>query len=126
MPYLDKKILIVEDERPLLLSLKDIFEGEGFKVFTAEDGQDGFDVAKKENPDMILIDILLPKVDGIAMARMVKSAGIKSAMIFLTNLGDADHVVEAFGASDESDYLVKSDWNINDVVARVKERLNLK
>jgi len=126
MAYLDKKILIVEDEKPLLSSLRERFESEGFKVFVAEDGEAGFEAAKKEIPDIILIDILLPKVDGIAMARMIKGAGVKALMIFLTNLGDAEHVVEAFGASSESDYLVKSDWNINDVVARVKERLNLK
>jgi two-component system alkaline phosphatase synthesis response regulator PhoP len=123
--FIDKKILIVEDDVPLLMSLKDQFTGEGFTVLTATDGQQGLDVVQKENPDLVLIDILLPKMDGIEMAKEIHKLGLGTLMMFLTNLNDPEHISEAI-AIDITDYLVKSDWHINDVVARVKQKLSTK
>jgi DNA-binding response OmpR family regulator len=119
------KILIVEDEVSLLSSLKDKFESEGFKVITAMDGEEGLAVTRKENPDLILIDILLPKLDGISMAQEISKLGFDMPMIFLTNVNDVEHISKAM-IENTTDYLVKSDWSINDVVARVKERLKTK
>lgn len=119
-----KKILIVEDEVPLLSSLREKLSGEGFNVFTAKDGEEGLEIAKKEKPDLILIDILLPKKDGITMAKEINRLRLGTLMIFLTNLSDSKHISEAIEVETETvDYLVKSDWNINDVVLRVKQRL---
>jgi len=120
-----KKILIVEDELPLLDSLKDEFESQGFKVLTAQDGQEGLETVERERPDLVLIDILLPKLDGISMAREINKLNFGTAMIFLTNLSDAEHISDAVAVG-MVDYLVKSDWNINDVVKRAKEKLGLK
>jgi DNA-binding response OmpR family regulator len=123
--FSEKKILIVEDDLPLLGSLKDEFESQGFNVLTAQDGQEGLDTVKKEKPDLVLIDILLPKLDGISMAREINKLKLGTLMIFLTNLSDAEHISDAVAVG-MVDYLVKSDWNINDVVARAKEKLGLK
>jgi len=121
---LSKKILIVEDESPLLSSLKDRFESEGFDVLTASDGMTGLQITKKEKPDLVLIDILLPKLNGISMAKEINKLKLGTHMMFLTNLSDSKHISEAL-TTDVTDYLVKSDWNINDLVVRVKQKLGL-
>src|SRR5438046_1167111 len=106
-----KKILIVEDDKQLQSALKDKFETEEFNVLVASDGQEGLMVAEKENPDLILIDILLPKINGIVMAEEIKKLGLNSMMIFLTNLSDIQHIADASEASAGNvDYLIKSDW----------------
>jgi two-component system alkaline phosphatase synthesis response regulator PhoP len=120
-----KKILIVEDELPLSSSLKDKFKAAGFDVVVAADGQKGFEVAKIEKPDLILVDILLPKLDGISMAKKINKLGLGTKMIFLTNLSDSKHISDAV-AAEVTDYLVKADWSINDVVNKVKQKLGLK
>jgi len=119
---LTKKILIVEDDPPLLSSLKEKFESEGFDIFVAKDGQEGLAIVKKIKPDLVLIDILLPKMDGITMAQEITKLNLGTLMIFLTNLNDSEHISKAISIN-VADYLVKSDWNINDIVKRVKEKL---
>jgi len=123
--FLSKIILIVEDDPSLLLSLKSKFEKEGFKVLTATNGKDGLKIAKSEKIDLILIDILLPEMDGISMAKEINKLKLGLPMIFLTNLSDIEHISKAI-TENTTDYLVKADWNINDVVDRVRERLKIK
>jgi len=120
-----KKILVVEDDPPLLSSLKSKFESEGFDVFIAKDGEEGLAIVKKTKPDLVLIDILLPKMDGISLSKEIIKLNLGTLMIFLTNLDDSEHISRAISA-DVTDYLVKSDWNIDDIVKRVKEKLNVK
>jgi len=122
---ISKKILIVEDDVTLSDSLKDKFESEKFDVLVAQNGEEGLEIVKKEKPDLVLIDILLPKMDGISMAKEIHELNIGTLMMFLTNLNDANHISEAVSV-DVTDYLVKSDWNINDIVTRVKQKLGVK
>jgi len=122
MTKINKKILIVEDEEALLSALQEKFTSEGFSVVTALDGEDGLNAAEKEKPDLILLDIVMPKIDGIAMAKKLKEAGSSIPIIFLTNLDDVKHISDAIEVS-KSDYLVKSNWNLNDIVEKVKKRL---
>jgi len=122
MAKLNKKILIVEDDRSLLLALQEKFTNEGFSVVTALDGEEGLIVAEKEKPDLLLLDIKMPKIDGITMARKLKEGGIDAPIIFLTNLDDAKHISEAIEVS-KSDYLIKSDWELEDIVKKVKAKL---
>jgi len=121
-----KKILIVEDELPLLELMSDKLAAEGFVVIRAEDGEKGLELAKKNQPDLILLDILLPKIDGIEMLRRLRDDdwGAKAQVVLLTNLSDSEKVAEAtkLGAYD---YLVKSDWKLEDVVKKVKEKLKV-
>jgi DNA-binding response OmpR family regulator len=120
----DKKILIVEDDPVLSASLREEFESEGFNVLIASDGAEGLEIVKKEKPDLVLIDILLPKLDGISMAKEINKLRLGTSMIFLSNLSDAEHVSEAIAVG-MADYLVKSDWKIADIVSRVKQKLGL-
>ena len=122
MTKLNKKILIAEDDKSLLAALQEKFTNEGFSVVTALDGEEGIIVAEKEKPDLLLLDIRMPKIDGITMARKLKEAGINVPIIFLTNLDDVKHISEAIEVS-KSDYLIKSDWDLDDIVKKVKAKL---
>jgi len=120
-----KKILIVEDDLSLRSVLKDRLRDEGFIVVVASDGEEGLAVTKKENPDLVLIDIMLPKLDGISMAKEIKKLDLGTLIIYLTNLSDTEHISKAL-AVEATDYLVKSNWDINDMVVRIKQKLGLK
>ncbi len=119
-------VLIVEDEQDIRQTLVDRFIREGFKVFEAKDGVQGLRLALKERPDLILLDIVMPKMDGIAMTKKLRQHawGKKAAVIMLTNLSDLKKVSEAL-ESGGYDYLVKSDWKIEDVVKKVKQKLSI-
>jgi DNA-binding response OmpR family regulator len=119
-----KKVLIIEDSKSYLWIISEALTKEGFVVATAEDGQAGFDVAIKEKPDLILLDITMPKMDGITVAKKMKEAGVQAPIIFLTNMSDVKHISDAVETA--VDYIIKSDISVEDIVIRVKERLNLK
>jgi len=120
-----KKILIVEDEKELLDVIAYQLRKNNFDVVAAVDGAEGFSAAKREHPDLILLDIVMPKMDGMAMLEKLRqdSWGKNAKVILLTNLGDNEKVAQAVKLG-TFDYLVKADWNINEVVKLVNERLS--
>lgn len=124
MTKTDKKILIVEDDEDFSYILQKKFTMEGFLVVLAKDGEDGIVAAIKEKPDLILSDILMPKMDGISMAHEIREAHIDTPIIFLTNMKDIDTTI-SMQKSGEFDYLIKSDTRINDIVAKSKIKLGL-
>ncbi|OGY83161.1 MAG: hypothetical protein A2898_02200 [Candidatus Kerfeldbacteria bacterium RIFCSPLOWO2_01_FULL_48_11] len=121
-----KKVLIVEDERPLLEVLTDKFELEGFKVHTATDGEAGLKEAIQHHPDIILLDIVMPKMDGLTMLNELRKNvwGKTANVIMLTNLSDWKSTDKAI-IQDVHEYMVKSDWKIEDVVKKVKSKLHV-
>ena len=121
-----KKVLIVEDDKDFLWILRQSFNSQPFFVIYAMDGEEGLAVAEKEKPDLIIIDIVMPKMDGIAMAKKIKEKGINSQMIFLTNLKDLEHISQVMDISADLDYVVKSDMRIEAIVDRVKNKLGVK
>ena len=123
-----KTVLIVEDEVSLIIALRDKFFHEGFTVLEAKNGEEGLGVALDKHPDMILLDIIMPVMDGITMLKKLRESGEwgKTAqVIILTNLNEAEKVSEAMAAG-TYEYLVKSDWKIADIVNKVKEKLEIK
>lgn len=126
MNKMNKKVLIVEDDKDFLWILKRSFENKDIEIVCSENGEEGLLLAEKEKPGLIIIDIGLPKMDGITMAKKIKEKGIKSQIIFLTNLKDAEHVSEALSSVGATDYIVKSDVHIDDIVVRVKNQLGMK
>lgn len=122
----NKKILIVEDEVSLSNLLKEKFEEAGFNAETALDGRAGFDAALAKHPDLILLDIVMPRMDGIEFLRKlhVDAWGKTAKVILLTNLSNVEKIAEAteLGAQD---YLVKSDWKVQDIIEKVKAKLNV-
>lgn len=127
MAKINKKILIAEDEAPMLEALANKFKKEGFTVLTAVDGQTAYDLANREHPDMMLLDIIMPKLDGISLVKKIRQVshwGEDVPMIMLTNLSDPQSVSDAanYGVFD---FLVKTDWRLEDVADLVKKKLGL-
>ena len=122
-----KKVLIVEDEANLLDVLGEEFRHAGFEVLKAKDGVEGYQSATQNHPDLILIDILMPKMDGITMFKNLRAHEELRNIpgIILTNLNDSKTISNALQTG-AYDYLVKSDWVPKDLVKHVKEKLGLK
>lgn len=118
------KILIVEDEEAIARFLVDKLNREGYVALHADDGKKGLIMAEKEHPDLILLDILMPVMDGIEMLQELrKDAWGKTAkVIIMTNLTRDDKLAEAY-KSGVSDYLVKANWDLDDVVEKIKYTL---
>lgn len=119
------KILLIEDD-PFLLSMYTTkFELENFKVITAEDGAKGLKLALKEMPDIILLDILLPKIDGFEVLKALKSNKKVNCIpvILLTNLSQKDKVEEGLSLGAD-DYLIKAHFMPSEVVDKIKKTIN--
>lgn len=125
-----KLILIVEDEEMLTRSLEEKLVAVGFEVMKAKDGREGLKLALIRHPDLILLDLLMPKVDGVAMLKALRQDtwGVYAKVIILTNVGDAKKVAESMdaGVSGTYDYLIKTNWSLEDVILKIKDRLNIK
>src|SRR5437016_5053783 len=80
-------ILIVEDEPDMVLGLRDNFEYEGYEVLVARDGREGLGRALSDHPDVILLDIMLPKLSGLDVCRELRSKGLETPVIMLTARG---------------------------------------
>jgi two-component system alkaline phosphatase synthesis response regulator PhoP len=124
MPEETKKILVVEDDRVLRRVLVDNLKSENLIVFDAEDGMDGLEKAKKEHPDLILLDIVMPRMDGIATLEKLRQDewGKTAHVVMLTNLSETEKIaqVSEWGVTE---YLIKADWDIASIVEKVKEKL---
>ena len=122
-----KQILVVEDYPPTLRALVDKFTREGFDVLEARDGEEGLELALKEHPDLILLDLKMPKMDGITMLKNLRADDSSKdiPVIILTNLNEPKKMAEAL-ESETYDYLVKTDWKLKDIVKKVKEKLGIK
>jgi len=117
-------LLVVEDEQSLAKAVQDKFTKEGFEVLSAKDGEDGLIQAFEKHPDLILLDIVMPKMDGISMLRKLRDDewGKDVPVILLTNLSDAEMSKEAVKEK-ANDYLIKSDWKLEDLVEKIKNAL---
>jgi two-component system, OmpR family, alkaline phosphatase synthesis response regulator PhoP len=119
------KILIIEDEKLIVVALKKKLESEGFDVETEYDGVSGLRAALGMHPDLILLDIILPGIDGVTLLSSLRADewGAKVPVIILTNLNDASTIEESRKKGVNS-YLVKTDWKLNDVVDKVRSTLD--
>ncbi len=113
----DSRILIVEDEPALLRGLADTFAGKGCEVLRAVDGEAGLHLALTAAPDLILLDIMLPKVNGYELCRAVRERGLETPIIMLTAKGQEEDIV--LGLNLGADDYVTKPFNIRELVARV-------
>lgn len=119
-----KKILFVEDEESLQKSMSSMLDKEHYQIFSALDGEVGLMVAKKELPDLILLDLILPKKNGFEVLTELKAdpSTKNIPIIVLTNLeGSAD--VERALTSGATTYLVKANYTLQDVLAKIESVL---
>ena len=118
------KILIVEDEEFLVQALKDNLKLEGYIFNTAANGEEAMDRIRKQRPDIILLDLLMPKKDGFyALEEIKKNPDLKLVpIIVLSNLGGDAEIKRALELGAD-DYFVKSQHPIEEVIEKVKEYL---
>lgn len=121
-----KKILIIEDEDTLQRALLEFLEAEGFEAISAADGETGLEMVRTEKPDLVLLDIIIPKKDGYKVLAEIKKdpKTKKIPVILLTNLESPEDVQRAFELG-ATTYLVKSNYKLEDVVNRIKEMLKM-
>ncbi len=119
-----KTILLVEDEEPLRHALSKKLKHEGYALAEATNGKTGLDLAITLHPELILLDIVMPVMDGITMLKLLRddSWGKTAKVLLLTNLNDSEKVDESVRAQ-AYDYLVKSNWKLEDLVKLIKERI---
>lgn len=122
-----KKILIVEDDMVLQNALKEYFTRDEFEIICASDGEEGLQMVSDNNPDLVLLDIVLPKKDGYEVLREVKSNEKTKhiPVVLLTNLGSVLDVQKALDLG-ATTYLVKADYKLEEIDAKIKEILNMK
>lgn len=121
-----KKILIVEDDSTLQKALGEYLLSEGFEVEIALDGEEGIRRAKKTNPNLVVLDIILPRKDGYEVLKELKDdENTKNTpVILLTNLRSLSDVEKAIKMG-ATTYLIKADYTLEDVVKKIREILNI-
>jgi len=112
------RILIVEDELAMRTALADVLEDEGYRVITAADGAAGLDRAIKEKPDLVLLDIMMPKLDGFAVCAELRRLGHTEPILMLTAKGQVEDRVTGLDVGAD-DYLVKP-FSTDELLARVR------
>lgn len=117
-----QKILIIEDEKVLLQAIEKKLQHEGYSTVTAFDGEEGLQRAREEKPDLILLDILMPKLDGFGVLEALKKESLNIPVIIISNSGQAVEIERAL-AMGIKDYLVKAEFNPEEVVAKVASAL---
>jgi DNA-binding response OmpR family regulator len=120
-PVPGPRILVIEDEAPMRMALEDILKADGYRVLTAADGQTGLDVAVADKPDLILLDIMLPRVDGLAVCTEVRRLGVEVPVLMLTARGQVSDRVAGLDTGAD-DYLVKP-VSTDELLARVRALL---
>lgn len=121
-----QRILVVEDDEFLRELYDELLKGEGYEIVVAVDGEQGLAHISEGGFDLVLLDIMLPKMDGLEILRRVKDKPPKQAngpVVLLTNLGQDSIIKEGFSLG-ASGYLIKSAMNPDQVLSEVKVFLN--
>ena len=117
-----KKILVVEDDSTLASNLSKTLKSGGFEVFVSNDGESGFRQAQEKKPDLIILDLVLPKKHGFKVMEDLKARPELASipLIVLTNL-ETPHDIERASSFGVKAYLVKANYSLNEILKRVKE-----
>ncbi len=111
------QILIIDDEKLLVKGLKKSLEQEGFQVFTAYDGEEAWEVFEKRDLDFIILDLMLPKVDGISLCRMIREKSEVPIIMLTAKDSDIDKILGLELGAD--DYMTKP-FNTRELIARIR------
>ena len=120
-----KKILLIEDEKILAEMYQDKFIKAGFEILLAFDSKEGLEMAKKERPDLIILDILLPRENGITFLKWLRNEPKVSSMIVVafSNFDDPKIKIEAANLG-VKDYLIKTDYTPQEFIKKIKGYLD--
>lgn len=113
-----RSLLIIEDDPALMRGLKDNFEAQGYRVRTATDGQKGLDALMQEPPDLVLLDLMLPKLNGYEICQAARKRQLGMPIIMLTAKGQEEDIVRGLELGAD-DYVTKP-FSIRELIARVK------
>jgi DNA-binding response OmpR family regulator len=114
-------VLIVEDDATMLRGLKDNFEFKGYRTLTAADGEAGLNAALNEKPDLIVLDIMLPKINGYEVCRLIRKEKLEMPIIMLTAKGEESDIV--LGLNLGADDYVTKPFSIKELLARTEALL---
>jgi two-component system, OmpR family, response regulator VicR len=118
-----KKILVIEDDRALQSATVEALSQEGYEVVSAFDGEEGLAKLANEKPDLVLLDIILPKKDGYEVLAEIKKGDQKNVpVLILTNLEEIDNVQRALDLG-ATTFMVKSDFSLREIVEKIKENV---
>ena len=117
---MERKILVVDDEKPIVDILKFNLEKEGFEVLTADNGASALETALSQNPDLILLDIMLPKMDGFDVCRKVREKSNVPIIMITARDEEVDKVLGLELGAD--DYITKP-FSVRELIARVKANM---
>ncbi len=112
------KLLLVEDEPTLAMIIKDTLDAEGFVVTTARDGVEGLEAFQRERPDVVVADVMMPRMDGFEMVRRLRRSDKATPVLFLTARSEVSDVVEGFEMGG-NDYLRKP-FGMQELIVRVR------
>jgi two-component system alkaline phosphatase synthesis response regulator PhoP len=115
------RILIAEDEPDMLMGLRDNLQFEGYDVIEATDGEQAVEVVKRDRPDLVLLDVMMPKLDGITVCRKLRDAGFSLPILMLTAKSQEIDVVRGLEAGAD-DYIIKP-FGVRELLARIKVAL---
>ncbi len=120
-----KKILVIEDELAYLKLLYDQLSKVGYEVFQATDGKKGIATALKEKPDLILLDIRMPVMDGMTMLHELRKDeyGKSAKVVFLTNIEPDDTIIQKVVKDQPTYYFMKSDIQLSELMEKVNDLL---
>ena len=114
-------VLIVEDEAALLMTLADNFKFEGYSVQTASDGEKGLELAFDSSPDLVVLDIMLPKLNGYEICRRIRQSGLEMPIIMLTAKGQESEII--LGLNLGADDYVTKPFSMAELLARASSLL---
>ncbi|MFQ5492639.1 MAG: response regulator [Candidatus Dojkabacteria bacterium] len=117
-----KSVLVVEDDGSLRRALKQALQGEGIEVIEAVDGNGAVNMALSVHPDLILLDLIMPNMDGVAALQRIREDvwGLTAKVIVLTNLDEDDTVINEMVKQQPTYYLVKAQNSLNEVIEKIK------
>jgi DNA-binding response OmpR family regulator len=116
-----ERVLVIEDELPMRTALEDVLAGEGYRVLTAADGESGLKRALEEKPDLILLDVMMPRLDGYAVCAELRRLSRPAPILMLTAKGQVEDRVTGLDAGAD-DYLVKP-FSTQELLARARALL---
>lgn len=119
-----KTVLIIEDDVHLRSALSAKLQTEGFATIEAKNGKEGLELALANKPDMILLDIIMPEMDGMTTITKLRqdSWGKNANVIFLTNINESEKIMQSVEFK-AFEYIIKSDRKLEDIVSDIKQRI---
>lgn len=113
-----KRILVIEDDMAILRGLKDNLEYEHYEVLTATDGEQGYAIIREQKPDLVVLDLMLPRMSGFEICRKIRAAGVNVPILILTARGE--EVDKVFGLNIGADDYMTKPFSVRELLARIQ------